>query len=121
MKNSFKIDIFISLLLLVSTILILNPYNFLMPDMLQILVIVITLVVFAFFAIFVLREKNRDERDAVHRSISGRVAFLSGSSILIIGIIYQALHDSIDVWLVIALVVMVISKLVSRFYSGYYK
>ncbi len=77
----------------------------------------ITLVVFAFFAVFVLREKVGDEREAAHRMLSGRVAFLIGSALLTVAIVTQSFQDSVDTWLVVVLVAMVLSKLVTRIYG----
>ncbi|MEO5635448.1 MAG: hypothetical protein ABIS26_02580 [Candidatus Paceibacterota bacterium] len=117
MKNNLKTEIAISLILVVLTVLLLNPFHFWMPNMLHMVMLALTLVIFALFAIFILREKIEDERDSVHRMLSGRVAFLIGSTLLTIGIIVQSLQDAVDVWLVIVLVAMVLSKLVTRIYS----
>lgn len=117
MKNNLKIDIAISFVLIVLTGLLLNPFHFWMPDMIHMIMLALTLVMFALFATFILREKVEDERDAVHRMLSGRVAFLTGSALLTIGIVAQSLQDSVDVWLVIVLVAMILSKLIARIYS----
>jgi len=107
----------ISFVLVILALLLLNPFHFWMPNMIHMVILAFTLVIFALFAIFVLREKVQDERDAVHRMLSGRVAFLTGSALLTIGIVVQSLQDAVDVWLVIVLVAMVLSKLVTRIYS----
>jgi len=117
MKNNLKIDIAISLVLVILSVLLLNPFHFWMPNMIHMVMLALTLVIFALFAIFILREKVEDERDLAHRMLSGRVAFLTGSALLTIGIVIQSLHDSVDIWLVIVLVAMVLSKLVTRMYS----
>lgn len=85
--------------------------------MMHMLILGITLVIFAIFAIFILREKVQDEREAVHRMLSGRVAFLTGSALLTIAIAVQSLQGVVDVWLVIVLIAMVLSKLITRIYS----
>jgi len=117
MKNNLKIEMVISFVLVILALLLLNPFHFWMPNMIHMVILAFTLVIFALFAIFVLREKVQDERDAVHRMLSGRVAFLTGSALLTIGIVVQSLQDAVDVWLVIVLVAMVLSKLVTRIYS----
>ena len=117
MKNNLKIEIGISSVLVILTVLLLNPFHFWMPNMMHMLILGITLVVLALFAIFILREKVQDEREAVHRMLSGRVAFLAGSALLTIAIVVQSLQDAVDVWLVIVLVAMVLSKLITRIYS----
>ena len=116
MKNNLKIELAISLALIVFTILLLNPFHFLMPTMMHTLVLTFTLATFAFFANFLIREKVEDEREIGHRMLSGRVAFLTGSALLTIGSILQSLRGEVDVWLVIVLVAMVISKILTRVY-----
>jgi len=117
MKNNLKIEVVISLVLVILTVLLLNPFHFWMPDMIHMVMLALTLAIFALFAIFILREKVMDERETVHRMLSGRVAFLAGSALLTIGIVVQSLKDAVDVWLVVVLVAMVLSKLITRIYS----
>lgn len=117
MKNNFNIEMISTAVLIALTILLLNPFDFWMPDMLLMATLTFTLVTFAAFATFILRESMGDEREVLHRMLAGRVAFLTGSAVLTIGIVFQALSHSVDVWLVITLVVMVLSKLIVRVYS----
>ena len=117
MKNNLKIEVMISLVLVILTVLLLNPFHFWMPNMVHMVMLAFTLVIFALFAVFVLREKVEDERESVHRMLSGRVAFLTGSALLIVAIAVQSFRDRVDVWLVVVLVAMVLSKLVTRIYS----
>ncbi|MCD5381162.1 MAG: hypothetical protein LR008_01140 [Candidatus Pacebacteria bacterium] len=117
MKNNSKIEILTSSILIVLTVLLLNPFNFWMPGMMHIVVLTLTVAVFAVFALFVLREKVQDEREVIHRMLAGRVAFTTGSALLTLGIVTQAIHDNVDVWLVVVLVAMVLSKLVTRIYT----
>ncbi|MDQ3076883.1 MAG: hypothetical protein M3Q63_02420, partial [bacterium] len=69
------------------------------------------------FATFILRENVRDERDGMHRLLAGRMAFLLGSITLVIGILVQAYSHTVDIWLVLTLVVMVLTKMGTRLYS----
>ncbi len=107
----------ISFALVILAVLLLNPFHFWMPTMMHVGMLAFILVIFALFAVFILREKVQDERDALHRMLSGRVAFITGSALLTIGIVVQSLRDAVDVWLVLVLVAMVLSKLVTRIYS----
>ncbi len=110
-------EIGISSVLVVLTVLLLNPFHFWMPNMVHMIMLALTLVIFALLAIFIVREKVQDERETLHRMLSGRVAFLTGSALLTIAIVVQSLQDTVDVWLVIILVAMVLSKLITRIYS----
>jgi divalent metal cation (Fe/Co/Zn/Cd) transporter len=117
MRNNFTKEIVVSSVLIVLTVLLLNPFNFWMPEMMVMLMLALTFIAFALFAIFVLREKVQDERELAHRMLSGRVAFLVGSALLTLGIIIQSFNHSVDPWLVVTLVLMILSKIFARLYG----
>jgi hypothetical protein len=58
-----------------------------------------------------------DERDAQHRTLAGRNAFLAGSGLLTLGIVIQGYTHTVDPWLVITLIVMVVVKIGTRIWS----
>lgn len=116
MKNNFK-ESLVTLVLIVTAILLLNPFDFWMPDMMVMGMLVVILVFFAILASFILKEKSLDERDDLHRTLAGRNAFLVGSAIIIIGIIVQGYNHSVDGWLVATLIVMVATKIGTRIWS----
>ena len=116
MKNNIK-EIIVTVFLIVITILLLNPLHFWMPDMVLILMLALAFILFSIFATFILREKKFDERDDLHRTLAGRNAFLTGATILMIGILVQGYSHSIDPWLVIALIFMIIVKISTRIWS----
>lgn len=117
MKNKTLKEITIPLALVILAILLLNPFNFWMPDMMVMGMLAILLVLFGIFASFILKEKVFDERDGVNRSLAGRNAFLAGSAILMLGIVIQGYSHSIDSWLVVVLIVMIIVKIITRLWS----
>ncbi|MSR71237.1 MAG: hypothetical protein EXS50_00995 [Candidatus Taylorbacteria bacterium] len=117
MKNKTLKEIIVPLALIVLSVLLLNPFHFWMPDMMIVCVLAVVLVLFAIFASLILKERAFDERDDMNRSLAGRNAFLAGSVILMLAIVVQEYSHSIDPWLVIALVVMIIVKIVTRFWS----
>ncbi len=116
MKNNLKESI-VTIALIIIAILLLNPFHFWMPDMMVICMLAIALALFGIFASFILREKSVDERDDQHKSLAGRNAFLAGSGILMFGIVIQGYTHSVDPWLVIALIVMIIVKIITRHWS----
>ena len=109
-------ELFASALLILLFILFLNPLMIWMPSSMEMLVVALTLVAFAVFASFLWREQGGDEREREHRSLAGRVAFLSGAIVITVGITYQSFYHTIDPWLISTLIVMVLSKLISRRY-----
>jgi cobalamin synthase len=107
----------IALALIVLLIVIMNPLHLWMPTMLQMLVLVGILAAFSIFAVFVLRERAADEREGLHRMLAGHAAFLTGAAVLTVAIIIEELHGALDVWLVIALVIMILAKIGAALYS----
>ncbi len=116
MKNNF-LEILTTVGLVLIAVLLLNPFDFWMPQMMVVGLLVIALVLFGVFAIFILREKTIDERDAVHKTLAGRNAFLAGSAVLILGIVVEGYTHTVDSWIVGALVVMVSTKIITLIWS----
>jgi hypothetical protein len=114
--NSFR-EILVASVLIVLAVLLLNPFHFWMPDVIVMSILAITLVLFGIFASFIMREKVTDERDSLHRTFAGRNAFLAGSTILMVGIVTEGYSHAVDPWLVAALIVMILVKIVTRMWS----
>jgi hypothetical protein len=116
MKNNLK-ETIVTIALITIAILLLNPFHFWMPDMMVMCMLAIALGLFGIFASFILREKSVDEREDQHRTLAGRNAFLAGSGVLTLGIVIQGYAHTVDPWLVIALIVMIIVKIGTRMWS----
>ena len=116
MKNNIQ-ETTVALMLVVLLLLILNPYDFWMPNMAHLTALVAVLIAFAVYASYVLREKILDERDALHRMFAGRAAFLAGTTVLLVGVVIGAVKDAVDSWLILSLVVMILTKIGARFYT----
>lgn len=117
MKNNFLQEIFISAALIVLLVLFLNPFGFWMPNTLLIMMTTGLIAVFALFASFIWRETAQDEREALHRFMAGRIAYLAGAGGLVIGIIIQSLQHGLDPWLVGILGMMIFAKIIGLIYS----
>lgn len=115
-KNDLKQTATAGVLILLL-VLILNPFHFWMPTMAHMMLLGAAIGVFGLFASFMLREDAGDEREGIHRMLAGRAAFLTGSALLILGIMYQSYSHELDMWLVIVLVGMLLVKVGTRFYS----
>ena len=119
MKNNSIQEIIISIVLVILLVLLLNPLYFWMPNMMLMTIIVGLVLVFSMFVVFVWREQAQDEREELHKLKSGRIAFLAGASILMIGIVVEGLSHDIDIWLIIALSVMILSKVIGLAYNRF--
>lgn len=117
MKSERITEVFIAATLIAASFLLINPFEIWMPSMFTMFVLAVVVAAFGAFAAFMLREKARDERDEVHRMHAGRTAFLAGSALLVAGITVQTFSHSLDAWLVVALVGMVLAKVVARWWS----
>ena len=116
MKNNLK-ETIITVILIGIAVLLLNPFNFWMPDVVVLCILAIALAIFGMFASFIIREKSVDEREDQHKALAGRNAFLAGSGILMLGIVFQGYTHAVDPWLVIALIAMIIAKFLTRIWS----
>lgn len=116
MKNNLK-ETIVTISLIVIAVLLLNPFHFWMPDMMVVCLLAVALGLFGVFASFILRESTVDERDSQHRTFAGRNAFLAGSGVLTLGIVVQGYAHSVDPWLVVALIVMIVVKIGTRMWS----
>ncbi len=120
MKHNYLIEIVLSAVLILLTILLLNPFHFWMPTPVHMGMIAVFIVLFVLFASYIWKERSHDEREMIHRASSGRIAFLSGTAVLATGIIIQSLAHTLDPIVIIALVVMILAKIVSQLYYQFY-
>lgn len=117
MKHELVTELLISFVLLVFLILLLHPFGFFMPGRMHMMMLLLMTIIFVIFAGFIWKEKARDERELLHRSIAARFAFLSGMGILVGGVLAESIGKHLDPWLIVALGVMVIAKVVGLIYS----
>ena len=117
-NNAFANEIIAAFVLILLVGALLNPFNWFMSGPVVMMLILSLVVVFILFTAFIWKERARDERELWHRTIAGRVAFLSGTAVLILGIIIQGLNHNVDVWLVLTLTVMIFAKIITSIYNN---
>ncbi len=117
MKNNFLQEITVSVVLIVLLILFLNPFELWMPPALLMMMVLGLVIAFSIFASFIWRENSIDEREGLHKMMAGRIAFLAGTSVLVIGIIVQSFRHTLDFWLVLTLGTMILAKIVGLMYG----
>ncbi|MEK7551258.1 MAG: hypothetical protein AAB532_01525 [Patescibacteria group bacterium] len=122
MNNKFNFlgETIISLFLVGLLVFFINPLDLLMPKELHLFMVPTLILFFVIFAGVVWKEKTTDERQELHKLIASRFAYFASVTILVIGIIYQSYYGSIDPWLVIAVCVILLSKIFGLIY-GYIK
>jgi uncharacterized membrane protein len=118
MKNNFTKEIILAVVIVVLLVFLINPFMFWMPDMVHMIVLALLIIAAAIFVTFVFKERAHDEREAVHRALAGRVAFLVGTTLAIIGIVWQTVvTHAVDPWLPVTLGGMIIGKIVALMWS----
>lgn len=115
--NTFKSEISISLILIVLLAALWHPFGAAMPSQMEMTLIAGLVVVFSIFASFVWRERARDEREIWHKMIAGRIAFLVGAVVLVLGIIIQSFAHRLDAYLIFALMAMILGKIIGIAYG----
>ncbi len=118
-SNIFQVGT--AVILVVALILLTDPFMYWMPGMLGMAVLLAASVLLCVWAGLVMLEDAQDEREAIHRMNAGRVAYLSGLTILTVALIVEGLQHTIDPWIAAALAVMVISKVLARLYADKYQ
>jgi uncharacterized membrane protein YiaA len=92
-----------------------NPFMLYMPSQGEYLAAAVLAVVAAIFVGLVFREAARDEREESLRARAARWGYLAGVAILTLGIIVPVVRGfHADGWVLLALALMIISRLASR-------
>ncbi len=118
-RNNFLKEFGVPVVLVLALVGFWNPCMVLMPPPVVMLALFLFMLASLLFALFFWKEKARDEREVLHRLSSGRVAFLTGSITLMLGVIFEVLVEHyVDPWLLIALGAMVIAKSVASYRSS---
>ncbi len=107
----------ISVVFIVLLFLFLNPFDFWMPGMLLYMMIAGLVVSFALFASFIWKERSRDEREQLHKMMAGRVGYLSGVAVLVLGVVVESITSHVDPWLIAVLGAMIIGKIAGHIYG----
>lgn len=118
MKNPYTQEIFVAIIFGIILLLLLNPLGLFMPDRLVYIMLGGIVVLFGLYVSFIMKESPQDERERLHRFVANRFAYLLGTGVLVVGIVYQGLTEiHIDPWLLIVLGVMVVGKISSLIHS----
>jgi len=114
-KNIFEYSIIFILLALLFCFL--NPFGWWMPTSIHMTLLALFIVLFGMFVLFVWKESFTDEREQLHGLLSARIAYLSGALMLVVGITVEAFTHVVDPWLSLSLGVMIIAKIVTRWWA----
>lgn len=110
-------ELIVGIVLLGLLIVFWNPLGSGMPPAAVTMLALVLLVAFAAFAGLLWHEDAHDEREDLHRMLAGRVGYLAGACLLVLGIVAQSARHRVDPWLVLALVAMIVGKIGGRWYG----
>lgn len=116
MQNNV-VESIIALVLAVLLVFLVNPLDLFMPSMMQVLVVTLAGLLFLLFSGFVWREQAEDEREELHRFLAARFAYLVGTGLLMLAVLVQSFAHSLDPWVIVALIGMLIAKVAGRMYA----
>jgi hypothetical protein len=112
-------EIIVALVLVVILFIKADPFHWLMPDAVQMIILGVLAAVFALYAGLIFREKPADERESLHLYKASRIAYLAGTITLTAVIVVQDILHQLDVWLVAVLGVMIVTKLIVLLWARY--
>lgn len=116
--KAILLELIVAVALIGLLVLFVSPIDLLMPMTTSTMSILLVAVLFLIFSSLVFREKARDERENILKMNAGRISFLTGSVIAVVGILYQSASHNIDPWLVYTLIGMILAKTAVRLYSS---
>lgn len=116
MKHPY-IQSVVTILALASLILVTNPFMSLMPTPTQMAVLVIVSVLLSISIAFIFTEHAVDEREVLHRFEASRVGYALGLTTLMLALLIQGFLHAIDIWIIIAIAIMLLAKVLVRFYD----
>lgn len=117
MKNNLVGEIIISIILIGLLVFFINPLDLLMPHMLHPFMVPFLIVIFILFTGMLWKETPGDEREQLHKFIASRFSYFAVTTTLIIGVILQSFKGEIDPWLVIALCIALLAKILGLIYG----
>jgi len=114
MKSSLP-SILLALGIVALLVVLSDPLMLWMPPMAAMAALVGLAALSVAWAGFVMREHAGDEREAMHRMLAGRAAYLSGLGVLTLALLVEGLTvHHLDPWITLALGTMIVAKLAAR-------
>jgi len=120
MKKNFLVEIIISAALIIILLFFINPLGLLIPMQMHPFMVPFLILIFVVFSALLWGEAPGDERESLHKFIASRFAYFAGVLALIIGIVSQSFKSEIDPFLIIAICVMLLAKILGLIY-GHFK
>lgn len=119
MKNNIVGETFIGIILIALLGMFLNPLNLIMPHGMHMVMIPLLIILFIIFIGLVWKESPGDEREQLHKFIASRFAYFAVVVTLIVEVVIQHSQGSVDPWIIIALCIALLAKIIGLLYSHF--
>lgn len=117
MKDTFIGEVVLSLSLIGLLVFFIDPFDLLMPSALHPFMVPFLIVLFIIFAGLLWKEAPGDEREQLHKGIASRSAYFTTVAALIAAIVVQSFNRAIDPWIIIAICVGLLAKIIALIYG----
>jgi ABC-type nickel/cobalt efflux system permease component RcnA len=114
--SEHKGEITAGVVLVLLLLLLLNPFDVLMLSNTSMMVLALFVVAFLVFVGLVWRSRAVDERELAHQHAAARISYALGVNVIAIGIVVQSYMYELNLWLPMALGVMVLAKIGASIY-----
>ncbi|PJE74379.1 MAG: hypothetical protein COV01_01280 [Candidatus Taylorbacteria bacterium CG10_big_fil_rev_8_21_14_0_10_41_48] len=111
-----KGEIIAGAVLVLLLLLLFNPFGFIMLSNTSMMVLALFVVAFLVFIGLVWRSRATDERELAHQHAAARISYALGVNVLAVGIVVQSFMHELNLWLPLALGVMVLAKICASIY-----
>ena len=111
-SKQFLTSLAVAFLVIVSV----DPLGWYYSYMTSFTIVALLAVAFVAFQVLIWKEAPRDEREEDHEKKAGKVAYMLGTIVLLVGLVVQIFQHDVDLWLVAALLVMILGKMISCLY-----
>lgn len=101
----------LALAIIAALLLLVNPFGVIMTSAYVLTSLMLLGLAVIAFGAFIWRENYRDEREEHNAMKAGRLSYFAGGAVLVLAIIVETLQHTLDLWLVAALAIMVVTKL----------
>jgi nicotinamide riboside transporter PnuC len=111
-KNKFVVDLCLLLGLTVLTFISIAPKVIIMPSAVEMALLLVVTVLLVGFLLLFWRENPADEREVENQASASRSAYIVGSLVLVVALVWQSFSHDVDPFIPLTLLVMIATKLV---------
>ncbi len=113
-KYKLMLDGVLLVLLILLCLATIAPHTIVMPNPLQMVLLLAVFGLISTFLVIVWKEKPDDEREAENQHFASRLAYLTGCVTLIVVMLAQGLSHHLDAAIPVTLLIMIVTKILAQ-------